>query len=147
MHNPECLKPLCTLGEAVATQMSLEEAGIPCRVCEELGGIWGGQAGGLGSARVLVAREDLRRAAEVLRTREQTVEADASLGDSNDEEDDYWNTPEAFAAFEDDDGKRSNELQPWALIVFGPFWMVYFIVVLGLFATLGYLLVSDIMGF
>ena len=146
----ECLKPFCTIGEAVATEAALEEAGIPCRVHEEFGGVWGS----LGSARVLVAREDLERAAEVLTAGERTAEAVVYRGDSDGEENDYWNAPEAFAPFGDDDGKRPNEMQPWELAVLGPVWFLrgfvcflYFAAVFAVSAAIGYFLALDFVRF
>ena len=144
MHDLACLKPFCTSDEAAVLEAVLEEAGIQCEISEEAGGVWGFQVGSQGAARVMVAEEDLARAAEILKAHEAAMVAENSRGDSDGEEDPYWNAPEAFAPFEDKEPPSGP--QPWMANVFGPFWILPFAVVLVLFGIGFYLLVSFLVG-
>jgi hypothetical protein len=117
MHDPQCLKTFCTIGEAAAIETILENAGVRCRISEEAGGIWGAQVGSLGSVRVLVAEEDLERAADILRAHEESLRADAEKTDESGQP--YWNAPEAFAPFEGDSADAEKRLTPSQFVVWG----------------------------
>ena len=142
MHDLTCLKPFCTADEAAVLEAVLEEAGIQCVVSEEAGGVWGAQVGSQGSARIMVAQEDLEKATGILEAHQAAVESEESREDSENTEDAYWNAPEAFAPFEDKKGEPSDAPRSWVLRVFGPFWILYFAGLL-LLAGIGlFLLVS-----
>lgn len=142
MHDLQCLKTFCTIGEAAAIEAVLEEAGIRCQISEEAGGIWGAQVGSLGSVRVMVATEEIEKATAVLQAHEEALGAEDSLRDQNDGEVPYWDAPAAFAPFEAKKDDDSSEPQAWELQVFGPFWVVYFGCILLLVGVGLYFLVS-----